>query len=117
MDTYTEKKLQETTQFLQAVFASSPYRITVKESIYDFKESVESFTALLFYTHTFNWIADTNCKGKLTGDVAIKKCINSQAFSEQEKRRGNLLKQPFNYLTIKHSNYCRHSTIEQCNNS
>lgn len=117
MDTYTEKKLQETTQFLQAAFASSTCRITVKESIYDSKERVESFTTLLFHTYIFNWIADTSYKVKPYKDVAINKCINSQAFSGQEKGCGDLLKQQFNYLTIKHSNYCRHPTIEQCNNS
>ena len=117
MDTYAEKKLKETTQFLQAVFASSPHSISVKENIINSKERVGSFTTLLFHTYTFNWIADTNYKVKLYKDVAINKCINSQAFSGQVKGCGDLLKQPFNNLTIIHSNYCRHPTIEQCNNS
>ena len=93
MDTYTEKKLQETTQFLQVAFASSPCRITVKESIYDSKERVESFTTLLFHTYIFNWIADTSYLSKLYSDVAIDRCINSEAFSGKEKGGGNLLKQ------------------------
>ncbi|RFS17125.1 PAS domain-containing sensor histidine kinase [Emticicia sp. C21] len=62
-------ELIENKDLLQTVFDSAPNGIAVMRSVYNEKGRVEDFSILLFNAYTFNWIGETDYKGKRYGDV------------------------------------------------